>query len=87
MIPVILQMEADGMSVHLYWWALAMGVGFGGNGSPIGSTANVVVVSKSAETDEPITFLTWFKSGTLATIATCLVASAAIILFHEWLER
>jgi len=87
MLPVIMQMEADGLEVHLYWWALALGVGFGGNGSPIGSTANVVVVSKSAETDEPITFLTWFKSGTLATIATCAVASVAIILFHEWLER
>ena len=87
MLPVIMQMEADGMNVHLYWWALALGVGFGGNGSPIGSTANVVVVSKSADTDEPITFVTWFKSGTLATVATCLVASVAIILFHEFLER
>jgi len=85
MIPVILQMQTDGMNVQLYWWALALGVGFGGNGSPIGSTANVVVVSKSAETDEPITFKTWFKSGTLATIATCIVASVAIILFHDLL--
>jgi Na+/H+ antiporter NhaD/arsenite permease-like protein len=88
MIPVILQMETDGMGyTHLYWWALALGVGFGGNGSPIGSTANVVVVSKSAETDEPITFKTWFKSGTLATIVTCIVASIAIIFFHDWLDR
>jgi Na+/H+ antiporter NhaD/arsenite permease-like protein len=87
MIPVIHQMGADGIETNLLWWALALGVGFGGNGSPIGSTANVVVVSKSADTDEPITFLTWFKSGTLATLATCIVASVAIILFHEWLAR
>ena len=87
MLPVIMQMGADGTNVHLYWWALALGVGFGGNGSPIGSTANVVVVSKSADTDEPITFATWFKAGTLSTVATCAVASVAIILFHEWLSR
>jgi len=87
MIPVILQMKADGMEVNLLWWALALGVGFGGNGSPIGSTANVVVVSKSAETDEPITFASWFKSGTLATLATCIVASIGIILFHKWMAR
>jgi Na+/H+ antiporter NhaD/arsenite permease-like protein len=87
MIPVIHQMGADGIETNLLWWALALGVGFGGNGSPIGSTANVVVVSKSAETDDPITFKTWFKSGTLATIATCIVATIAILLFHEWMAR
>lgn len=87
MIPVIQLMKQNGMEVHLFWWALALGVGFGGNGSPIGSTANVVVVSKSAETDDPITFAKWFKSGSLASLATCLVASIAIILFHEYLGR
>lgn len=87
MIPVIQLMKEGGTEVHLYWWALALGVGFGGNGSPIGSTANVVVVSKSAETDDPITFVKWFKSGTLATIATCAVASVAILLFHRYLGR
>ena len=87
MIPVIQLMQQNGAEVHLFWWALALGVGFGGNGSPIGSTANVVVVSKSAETDDPITFAKWFKSGTLATVATCVVASIAIILFHEYLSH
>jgi len=87
MLPVIQQMQAHGVQVQLLWWALALGVGFGGNGSPIGSTANIVVVSKSAETDEPITFASWFRSGTLATLATCLVASVAIIFFHGWLAK
>jgi Na+/H+ antiporter NhaD/arsenite permease-like protein len=62
MIPVLLHMQqTTGAPVNLLWWALAMGVGFGGNGTPIGSTANVVVVSKSEETDDPITFKKWFK--------------------------
>jgi Na+/H+ antiporter NhaD/arsenite permease-like protein len=90
MIPVLLHMQevagGDG-SLNLLWWALALGVGFGGNGTPIGSTANVVVVSKSEETDDPITFAKWFKSGTIATIATCLVATLAILLFHSYLSK
>jgi Na+/H+ antiporter NhaD/arsenite permease-like protein len=90
MIPVLLQMQQNsgtGGNVNLLWWALAMGVGFGGNGSPIGSTANVVVVSKSEETDDPITFIKWFKSGTIATIATCIVGTLAILLFHKYLSK
>ncbi len=88
MIPVLLNMQTvNNSSVNLLWWALAMGVGFGGNGTPIGSTANVVVVSKSEETDDPITFMKWFKSGTIATIATCLVGTVAILLFHEYLSK
>ena len=88
MIPVLLHIQqTTGASVNLLWWALAMGVGFGGNGTPIGSTANVVVVSKSEETDEPITFIKWFKSGTIATIATCIVGTVAIMLFHTYLSK
>ncbi len=88
MIPVLLHIQEQGnISINLLWWALAMGVGFGGNGSPIGSTANVVVVSKSEETDDPITFAKWFKSGTVATISTCLVGTLAILLFHSYLSK
>ncbi len=88
MIPVLLHMQSTtGGSVNLLWWALAMGVGFGGNGTPIGSTANVVVVSKSEETDEPITFIKWFHSGTVATVATCIVGTLAILLFHKYLAK
>jgi len=88
MIPVLLHMqESSGTSVNLLWWALALGVGFGGNGTPIGSTANVVVVSKSEETDEPITFVTWIKSGSVATLATCVVGTICIVLFHSYLSK
>ncbi len=87
MIPVIQHLQGAAIPTDLLWWALAMGVGFGGNGSPIGSTASVVVVSRSEETSEPITFARWFKSGTIAMIVSCLVGSVAIVLFHEWLAR
>jgi Na+/H+ antiporter NhaD/arsenite permease-like protein len=86
MIPVIQNLESLGVPVNILWWSLALGVGFGGNGTPIGSTANVVVVAKSEQTDDPITFKSWFKSGSIAMLATCIVAMVCIIIFHTWLE-
>lgn len=87
MIPVIAALQASGLEVNLLWWALAFGVGFGGNGSPIGSTANVIVVSKSEQTGNPITFKKWFAGGTSSMIVTCMIATFAILLFHEFLSE
>jgi Na+/H+ antiporter NhaD/arsenite permease-like protein len=84
MIPVIAALEAKGMQVNILWWALLFGVGFGGNGSPIGSTANVIVVSKSEQTDTPITLKAWLRSGTIAMIVTCIIASVAIVTFADY---
>ena len=81
MIPVIAHLETQGIPTNILWWSLALGVGFGGNGTPIGSTANVVVVAKSEQTDDPITFM-----RCAAMIATCFVAMAAIAFFPHWLE-
>jgi len=86
MIPVILHLESQGVPVNILWWSLALGVGFGGNGTPIGSTANVVVVAKSEKTDQPITFAIWFKSGSIAMLVTCIVATLCIVLLPSWLE-
>ena len=87
MIPVIASLQASGVDVNILWWALVFGVGFGGNGSPIGSTANVIVVSKSEQTGDPITFKKWFKSGTATMLVTCIVATIAILLFHEHFSK
>lgn len=87
MIPVIAALQASGLEVNLLWWALAFGVGFGGNGSPIGSTANVIVVSKSEQTGNPITFKKWFAGGTSSMIVTCIIATIAILLFHQFLAK
>jgi len=47
MIPILLGMEQSGIHVAPLWWALAVGVGMGGNGTHIGSTANVYIVTIS----------------------------------------
>ncbi|MFQ5946247.1 MAG: ArsB/NhaD family transporter, partial [Anaerolineae bacterium] len=63
MIPLIQELGVTGINVTPLWWALALGAGFGGNGTPIGSTANVVVVSLSERTKTPITARIWLRNG------------------------
>lgn len=86
MIPIISYLGTQGVEIGILWWALAWGVGFGGNGSPIGSTANVVVVAKSEQTDTPITFKMWLKAGTSTMLVSLLVATVAIIILEEFLQ-
>lgn len=83
MLPIIGGLAARGVNVAPLWWALALGVGFGGNGTPIGSTTNVVAVSVSERADTPITFGTWLRSGTLTALVSCVIASLALALAIE----
>jgi Na+/H+ antiporter NhaD/arsenite permease-like protein len=83
MLPVLKGIEISGVSVAPLWWALALGVGFGGNLTPIGAAANVLVVSVAQQTGEPLTFRTWLKSGTVVSIATCGFGSLALFVALE----
>ena len=84
MVPIIKHLEAQGIAVEPLWWALAMGAGFGGNGTPIGSTANVVIVSLSEKTPHPIAFRTWVRKGLPIAFSCCLVGSVLMGLFFSW---
>jgi len=87
MIPVIAALQAKGVDVNILWWALVFGVGFGGNGSPIGSTANVIDVSKSEQTDTPITLKGWMRSGALVMVITCVIATVVLITFSDYFNK
>ena len=80
LIPVIHGLEATGVDISHLWWALAFGAGFGGNGTIIGSTANVVVTSLSERTRKPITPGIWIKHGLPVMLLTCLAASGLYAL-------
>ena len=82
-IPIITYLGTQGIDVNLLWWALVLGVGFGGNITPIGSTAGIIVTSKSAHTNDPISFQRWLRKGTPAAAAGLCVASIAIVIYHE----
>ena len=87
MVPIIAYLETQGINVHILWWALVLGVGFGGNGSPIGSTANIIIVSKSEQTDNPITFAHWLRKGTPTMFITLTVGTIAFLLFGNfWIK-
>ena len=93
MIPIILGMETQGINVTPMWWGLAMGVGLGGNGTHIGSTANVFIVTISErlarEENDPSLAITpgmWFKKGSPAMLLTLAVATVLMVVFWEWFE-
>jgi Na+/H+ antiporter NhaD/arsenite permease-like protein len=81
MIPIIKEIASLGIGVNPLWWSLAMGVGFGGNGTPIGSAAGIITISVSEKTREPITFRGWMRVGGLATVTSCCAATLFLILF------
>jgi len=91
MVPIILGMQAQGIEVTSLWWALAIGVGMGGNGTHLGSTANVFIVTLSErlarERQDPSLRITpglWFKKGTPAMIVTLLISSLVMWLFFDF---
>jgi Na+/H+ antiporter NhaD/arsenite permease-like protein len=86
MVPIIHSLGSMGVNTSPLWWVLALGAGFGGNGTPLGSTANVVVVSLSEKTRTPITMKFWLKNGLPVMLVTCLVASIFIIFFFELMK-
>lgn len=84
MIPIIAFLGTEGVPIDLLWWALIFGVGFGGNGSPIGSTAGVIVVAKSEKTEHPISFIDWIKQGAPTMILGLIIASIALTIATPW---
>lgn len=86
-IPVILELGELGLPVAALWWALALGAGLGGNGTPIGATANVITVAQSERTRTPITTRIWMRSGLPVMLATCVVVSILFALFFEWMQK
>jgi Na+/H+ antiporter NhaD/arsenite permease-like protein len=79
LIPLILGLEKAGIPTAALWWALVFGAGFGGNGTILGSTANIVVASVSEKTNHPITAKVWNKKGLPVMVGTCLVTSIIYI--------
>lgn len=90
MIPIILGMEAQGLEITPLWWALAIGAGMGGNGSHLGSTANVFIVTlserlakKEADPSLRITPLMWFQKGLPVMLLTLVICTVGFVVFFE----
>ncbi|HHB12620.1 MAG TPA: citrate transporter [Chromatiales bacterium] len=87
MIPIVLGLEGQGVNTTPLWWALALGVGLGGNGTHIGATANVICVAESERCGIPEAVITpkiWLRKGLPATVFSLTAASAVFALFFEF---
>ncbi len=87
MIPIILGLESSGVNVAPMWWALALGVGLGGNGTHIGATANIIAVSESEKSGMPearITPLVWLRTGLPVMLFGLLAATLVLWLFFSY---
>lgn len=94
MIPIIVSMETVGINVTPLWWGLAIGVGMGGNGTHIGSTANVFIVTISErlarKENDPSLRITpglWFRKGLPVMLLTLVLSTIFFIVFWDFLSR
>ena len=87
LIPVLQGLGAQGVNVTPLYWALVFGAGFGGNGTIIGSSANIVVATLSERTRTPITSKLWNKRGLPVMLLTCTIASVLYILLYPLFTR
>ncbi len=86
MIPIILGLEVSGVNIAPLWWALALGVGLGGNGTHLGATANIIAVSESEKSGMPearITPLDWLRTGMPVMLFGLVLASLVYWLFFD----
>ena len=91
MIPIIASLEVAGVNIAALCWCLALGVGMGGNGTHIGSTANVYIVTvseKLAKTtgnpDMAITPLKWAQKGLPVMLLTLVICTIIMYLFFDY---
>jgi Na+/H+ antiporter NhaD/arsenite permease-like protein len=86
MIPIISHLQTRGVDVMPLWWALALGVGLGGNATHIGSTANVICVAAAERTGIEryhISPMYWMKRGVPVMFAGLTVASILLVVFFD----
>jgi len=75
-----------GVNVIPLYWALAMGCGFGGNATPIGSSANVMTIAISERGGHKISTKEWLAVGFPVMLITCTIASIVMALFYGHFE-
>lgn len=82
MVPIVKGLSAStGIPLTTLAWALALGTDIGGNGTPIGASANVVGISITEKrTGKKITWGEYCKVAAPATLISVLVCSLLIYI-------
>lgn len=75
MIPLIQEMEhVMGVDLELFWWALSVGACYGGNGTIIGASPNVIIAALAAQNGYNISFKKYFIVGFPVMLYTIVIA-------------
>ena len=87
MIPILKdlmesQAYAGNEKAYLLWWALALGACFGGNGSQIGASANVISCAIANSRGVPIGFKEFAKESIPVTLLTMVIATIYISILY-----
>ncbi|MFQ6106009.1 MAG: ArsB/NhaD family transporter [Thermoplasmata archaeon] len=84
MIPIIFAMQPlfvlDKFFINPMWWALSIGACFGGNGSLVGASANMVAVGISEKFGYPITFRGFMRKAFPFMIVTLVIGTGLLLL-------
>jgi len=80
-IPVVAVMT-ETYHTGLLWWALALGVGLGGNITPIGSSAGVVSISLSKRYGYHIGNNDWFRFGGIVGVITLAIGTGFLFILQ-----
>ena len=89
MIPIVSALSLNGVDVYPLWWALAIGVGLGGNGTHLGATANIICIAEAERSGLPearITPAQWLRTGLPVVFIGLLLASATYIAIYSYLR-
>ena len=80
LIPLILAMQADGIDVTSFWWAISLGACLGGNGTMLGASANVVLSDISTKHGYPITFKSYLKVGMPFMLLSIVISTVFLVV-------
>lgn len=82
MIPIIQEFKDYGVqNVDPLWWSLSLGACFGGNGTLIGASANVIVAGAASKNGQPLKFIQFLKVG-FPVVMISLVISSFYLYFR-----
>jgi Na+/H+ antiporter NhaD/arsenite permease-like protein len=82
MLPIVafLGKTLPGADSGVLWWALALGACFGGNGTIIGASANVVTTGIAEKAGYKISFGGFLKEAAPVTIISLIISSVFLLI-------
>ncbi len=84
MLPIVgyLTQVIPGADSGVLWWALAFGACFGGNGTMIGASANVVTLGIAESAGHPMKFFGFMKVAFPYMIISVAIANVWLLMFY-----